>query len=77
MKKLLTVLVLGGAVLATVGLSSRVSAQPEARPPAAPSRSAEPTDTEFDARVEARQREVLARLLASRRTGARPAALAR
>ncbi|XXF76472.1 hypothetical protein P2318_25955 [Myxococcaceae bacterium GXIMD 01537] len=44
---------------------------------AAAPRTEEPTDAEVEARVEARQREVLARLLEAQRAGARPAAHAR
>lgn len=67
MKKWLTILVLGGAVGATVGLSTRVAAQPEAGP----------TDAEFEAKVDARLREVLHIHLAARQSDAHTAARSR
>ncbi|WP_224365235.1 hypothetical protein [Hyalangium versicolor] len=68
MKKWLTLMVFGAAVVATVGLSSRVSAQPEH----------ELTDAEIDARVDARLQEVMrTTVLAGQRSETRTAALSR
>jgi hypothetical protein len=67
MKKWLTLLVLGGVVAATVGLSSRVAAQPDTGP----------SDAEVEAHVDARLREVMHSLLVAPPPDARPAALRR
>lgn len=60
MKKWLTLMVFGSAVAATVGLSSRVSAQPDR----------EPTDAELYAQVDARLQEVMHAVLAGQRSEA-------
>ena len=67
MKKWLTLMVLGAAVAATAGLSSRVAAQPEV----------EPTAAEVEAKVDERLREVMHTLLAAQRSNASTAALHR
>jgi hypothetical protein len=67
MKKWLTLMVLAVAVAGTVGLSSRVSAQPER----------ELSDAELEARVDARLQEIMHALLTARRSEAHPAALGR
>jgi hypothetical protein len=67
MKKWLTLLVLGMAVVAVAGLSSQ-----EAPPPAE-----EPTEAEFEAHVDARLHKVMQELLAGQRSEARTAALGR
>jgi hypothetical protein len=67
MKKWLTLLVLGTAVVAVAGLSSQ-----EAAPLAGG-----PTKAEFDAHVDARLKEVMQGLLAGHRSEARTAALGR
>jgi hypothetical protein len=64
MKKGLTLMVLGLAVTATVGLSAKVAAQPDRGP----------SDAEVDAQVDARLREVMHALLAAQRPNARMAA---
>jgi hypothetical protein len=58
MKKWLTLMVFGSAVAATVGLSSRVAAQPDA----------EPSDAQVEARVDARLHEVMQAVLAGQRS---------
>ncbi|WP_224245308.1 hypothetical protein [Hyalangium gracile] len=60
-------MVFSAAVAGTVGLSSRVVAQPER----------EPTDAELEAKVDARLHEVMRAVLAGQRSEARTAALAR
>jgi hypothetical protein len=66
MKKWLTLMVLGVAV-ATVGLSTRVAAQPEEQP----------SEAEVHAKVDERLREVMHTLLSKQDTDARTAALRR
>jgi hypothetical protein len=66
MKKWLTLMVFSAAV-ATVGLSSRVSAQPDS----------EPTEAELSAHVDARLQEVMRAVLAGQRSNAPTAALHR
>jgi hypothetical protein len=65
MKTWLTLLVLGGLV--TVGLSSRVAAQPDMGP----------SDAEFEAHVDARLSELMHTLLTAPPQDARTAALGR
>jgi hypothetical protein len=67
MKKWLTLLVLGTAVVAVAGLSSQ-----EAPPPAEG-----PTEAEFEAHVDARLHKVMQGLLAGQRSEAPTAALRR
>jgi hypothetical protein len=67
MKKWLTLMVLSAAVAATVGLSSRVAAQPDR----------EPTEAEVNAAVDARLQEVMHAVLAGHRPDASPVALHR
>ncbi|MDY7228654.1 hypothetical protein [Hyalangium rubrum] len=67
MKKWLTLMVLGVAVAATVGLSSRVAAQPESVP----------SDSEVNAHVDSRLAEVMHSLLKAQAADARTAALGR
>jgi hypothetical protein len=64
MKKWLTLLVLGTAVVAVAGLSAQ-----EAPPPAE-----EPTEAEFEAHVDARLHEVMQGLLAAQHSDALTAA---
>jgi hypothetical protein len=67
MKKFLTLLVLGTAVVAVAGLSSQQ----------APLSAGEPTEAEFEAHVDARLHEVMQGLLAGQRSEARTAAAGR
>lgn len=67
MKKFLTLLVLGTAVVAAAGLSSQQAPLP----------AGEPTDAEFEAHVDARLHEVMQGLLAGQRSEARTASLGR
>lgn len=67
MKKFLTLLVLGTAVVAVAGLSSQQ----------APLSEGEPTEAEFEAHVDARLHEVMQGLLAGQRSEAPTAALGR
>lgn len=67
MKKWLTLLVLGTAVVAVAGLSSREAPLP----------AEEPTEAQFDAHVDARLHEVMQGLLAGQHPDARAAALGR
>jgi hypothetical protein len=67
MGKWMTLLVLGGAMAATVGLSSRVAAQPDTGP----------SDAEVEAHVDARLREVMHSLLVAPPTNAHTAAVGR
>lgn len=67
MKKFLTLMVFGVAVAATVGLSSRVAAQPEDGP----------SDAEVSAHVDSRLREVMHSMLKAQAADARTAALGR
>ncbi len=67
MKKWLTLLVLGTAVVAVAGLSSQ----------AAPPPAEEPTKAEFEAHVDARLQQVMQGLLAGQRSEAPTAALGR
>jgi hypothetical protein len=67
MKKFLTLLVLGTAVVAVAGLSSQQAPLP----------AAEPTEAEFEAHVDSRLHEVMQNLLAGQRSEARTASLTR
>ncbi|TSC32124.1 hypothetical protein [Corallococcus sp. Z5C101001] len=61
MKKLMAVLALGIAVMATVGLSTRVDARPGSMADEGP------TDAQIDAVLDAQAHEVMARLLEAQR----------
>jgi hypothetical protein len=65
MKKLLAVLALGIAVMATAGLSTRVDARPENTADEGPS------DAQLDAVLDAQAHEVMARLLEAQRNAHR------
>jgi hypothetical protein len=67
MKKWLTLLVLGTAVVAVAGLSSQEAPLP----------AGEPSEAEFEAHVDARLHEVMQDLLAGQCSEARTAALGR
>jgi hypothetical protein len=67
MKKFLTLLVLGTAVVAVAGLSSQQAPLPDG----------EPTEAEFEAHVDARLHEVMQGLLAGQHSEERTAALGR
>jgi hypothetical protein len=67
MKKFLTLLVLGTAVVAVAGLSSQQAPLP----------AGEPSQAEFEAHVDARLHEVMQDLLAGQRSEARTAASSR
>ncbi|RKG93453.1 hypothetical protein [Corallococcus terminator] len=71
MKKLTAVLALGIAVVATVGLSTRVDAQPGSMADEGP------TDAQIDAVLDAQAHEVMGKLLEARRNGARMTKLPR
>ncbi|CAM3878133.1 hypothetical protein G4177_17640 [Corallococcus sp. ZKHCc1 1396] len=71
MKKLTAVLALGIAVVATVGLSTRVDAQPGGMADEGP------TDAQIDAVLDAQAHEVMVRLLEAQRNGARMTKLPR
>ncbi|WP_375761115.1 hypothetical protein [Corallococcus exercitus] len=71
MKKLLAVLGLGIAVMATVGLSTRVDARPGSRADEGP------TDAQIDAVLDAQAHEVMARLLEAQRNANRMTMLPR
>lgn len=70
MKKLVAVLVFGVALMGTLGLSTRVDAQPGVE-------AMEPTEAQVEAALEARQRELLGTLLEVQAADARTAALRR
>ncbi|MCP3145053.1 hypothetical protein [Pyxidicoccus xibeiensis] len=70
MKKLVAVLVLGVALMGTVGLSGRVDARPGVE-------DREPTDAQVEAALDARQKELLGVLLRARTSDARTAAFHR
>ena len=71
MKKLLAVLALGIAVMATVGLSSRVDARPGSTVDEGP------TDAQIDAVLDSRAHEVMAKLLEAQRNANRMTQLPR
>lgn len=70
MKKLVAVLVFGVALMGTLGLSTRVDAQPGVE-------AMEPTQAQVEAALDARQRELLGTLLEVQAADARTAALHR
>ncbi|NOJ92688.1 hypothetical protein D7W82_07655 [Corallococcus sp. CA049B] len=65
MKKLLAVLALGIAVMATVGLSTRVDARPGS------TADEGPTDAQIDAVLDSQAHEVMAKLLEAQRSANR------
>ncbi|WP_223636435.1 hypothetical protein [Corallococcus sp. EGB] len=71
MKKLLAVLALGIAVMATVGLSTPVDARPGS------TADEGPTDAQLDAVLDAQAHEVMARLLEAQRNAHRMTMLPR
>jgi hypothetical protein len=71
MKKLLAVLVLGFAVLGTVGVSARVDARPTG------TADEGPTDAQLDAVLDAQAHEVMGRLLEAQRNAHRMTKLPR
>ncbi|RKH37051.1 hypothetical protein [Corallococcus sicarius] len=71
MKKLMAVLALGVAVLSTVGLSTRVDAQPGGMADEGP------TDAQIDAVLDAQAHEVMGQLLEAQRNATRMTKLPR
>jgi hypothetical protein len=71
MKKLLAVLALGIAVMATVGLSTRVDARPGS------TADEGPTDAQIDAVLDSQAHEVMAKLLEAQRNANRTTMLPR
>ncbi|RKH55689.1 hypothetical protein [Corallococcus llansteffanensis] len=71
MKKLMAVLALGVAVLSTVGLSTRVDAQPGG------TADEGPTDAQLDAVLDAQAHEVMGQLLEAQRNATRMTKLPR
>ncbi|QAT87354.1 hypothetical protein EJ065_5824 [Corallococcus coralloides] len=71
MKKLLAVLALGIAVMATVGLSTRVDARPGS------TADEGPTDAQIDAVLDSQAHEVMAKLLEAQRNADRMTVLPR
>ncbi|AFE06753.1 hypothetical protein COCOR_06110 [Corallococcus coralloides DSM 2259] len=71
MKKLLAVLALGIAVMATVGLSTRVDARPGS------TADEGPTDAQIDAVLDSQAHEVMAKLLEAQRNADRMTMLPR
>ncbi|CAM4177766.1 hypothetical protein HRD49_01325 [Corallococcus exiguus] len=71
MKKLLAVLALGIAVMATVGLSTRVDARPGS------TADEGPTDAQIDAVLDSQAHEVMAKLLEAQRNANRMTMLPR
>ncbi|RKH73897.1 hypothetical protein [Corallococcus aberystwythensis] len=71
MKKLLAVLGLGIAVMATVGLSTRVDARPGS------TADEGPTDAQIDAVLDSQAHEVMAKLLEAQRNANRMTMLPR
>ncbi|RKG53141.1 hypothetical protein D7X30_32165 [Corallococcus sp. AB011P] len=71
MKKLLAVLALGIAVMATVGLSTRVDARPGS------TADEGPTDAQIDAVLDSQAHEIMAKLLEAQRSANRMTMLPR